>query len=142
MRRDRVATQEMKYVFIIILAACGPSYGYVTPTQPWPIQIVSPIPQGEPLTKVTCYIPDLPNPPEEVRYDDPDIMYRAAVHVREYNDHIAYDRDMASWANMMDKCMRKLVEKNKKMIEIKPAQSTLPATQLPSRTKPPAPATP
>lgn len=120
-----------------ILVACGPRS--VPPTQPWQVQIVAPIPQSA-LTKVTCYLPETPKAPDILRfnYENADIMDRSMVHVRDFNALVGFGRDMVMWASMHDQCIRKLVEANKSLIEIKPFQGPSLPVQLPSRSPSPA----
>lgn len=103
----------MKYALIFL-------FGCLTPNHPWPVKIVSPVPQQS-LTKVTCYISEIPEAPKplSIDFENQNIIDRAFVHIRDYDAQVTWSRDMATWANLVDLCLRRVVIYNSGIIEIK-----------------------
>lgn len=77
---------------------------------PVPMAVVAPIPKGAPPQ---CeWIDDPPIPPDEITtlVDEDDVVRRVFVHIRQYNEMVAYAHDMFTLMTEVKACLATLQE--------------------------------
>ena len=88
-------------VLMLALVACAkpttiPPLGYPVAIVSWPSR-----------PAVTCYVAELPEPPEVQPWpqNESDVFRRTTVHKREHDDLLNYVRDLHHWAGTVASCL-------------------------------------
>lgn len=87
----------------LAVAMCGSCTPVLATPKPIQVHIAN-LPKHEP---VRCYLGEMPEPPEPLalKFEDDNIITRTTVNIRQYNDLVAWAKDLGHWVWTVNECM-------------------------------------
>lgn len=87
-------------LLILLLLSCSPRIIRIPTSQVQRVEIVK-LPELD-----ACYMPELPDPPEQMLTASEDVMKRMHIHRREFEDLLEHLRWWRHWAEYIQECLK------------------------------------